>query len=113
MVEVARVRVRYPHSENTGLTRAGASAGEGRGGWTAGAWADRFYSPSEESGRVGRETNSLLHGTLDMLVLRTLVAGPMHGYGITTSIEARTCHELNILDSALYKRCNASRMAER
>ncbi|HEY4307438.1 MAG TPA: PadR family transcriptional regulator [Gemmatimonadaceae bacterium] len=49
------------------------------------------------------DTNSLLHGALDMLVLRTLSAGPMHGYGITTSIEARTHHELDIRDSALYK----------
>jgi transcriptional regulator len=52
---------------------------------------------------VARDTNSLLHGTLDMLVLRTLAAGPMHGYGITKSIEERTHHELDILDSALYK----------
>jgi transcriptional regulator len=50
-----------------------------------------------------REANSLLHGTLDMLVLKTLAAGPMHGYGITRSIEERTHHELDILDSALYK----------
>ena len=52
---------------------------------------------------MAREANSLLHGTLDMLVLRTLAAGPTHGYGITKSIEARTRHELDILDSALYK----------
>jgi transcriptional regulator len=52
---------------------------------------------------VARDTNSLLHGTLDMLVLRTLAAGPIHGYGITRSIEERTHHELDILDSALYK----------
>ena len=52
---------------------------------------------------MGTETNSLLHGTLDVLVLKTLAAGPMHGYGITKSIEERTRHELDILDSALYK----------
>jgi PadR family transcriptional regulator, regulatory protein PadR len=52
---------------------------------------------------MARETNSLLHGTLDVLVLKTLAAGPMHGYGITKSIEERTRHELDILDSALYK----------
>ena len=27
--------------------------------------------------------NDLLHGTLDMLVLKTLQLGPMHGWGIT------------------------------
>jgi transcriptional regulator len=50
-----------------------------------------------------RDANDLLHGTLDVLVLRTLAAGPQHGYGITKSIEERTHHELDILDSALYK----------
>jgi len=50
-----------------------------------------------------RDANALLHGALDVLVLRTLAAGPMHGYGITRSIEERTRHELDILDSALYK----------
>jgi transcriptional regulator len=54
-----------------------------------------LYSPSEE--------NDLLHGTLDVLVLRTVAAGPMHGYAITKSIEERTNQELDILDSALYK----------
>lgn len=50
-----------------------------------------------------RDPNALLHGALDVLVLKTLAAGPMHGYGITKSIEERTRHELAILDSALYK----------
>jgi len=52
---------------------------------------------------MARDVNSLLHGTLDVLVLKTLAAGPMHGYGITKSIEERTRHALDILDSALYK----------
>ncbi|HKW11184.1 MAG TPA: PadR family transcriptional regulator [Gemmatimonadaceae bacterium] len=50
-----------------------------------------------------RETNDLLHGTLDLLVLKTLSWGPMHGYGITKWIEQATKGELEILDSALYK----------
>jgi PadR family transcriptional regulator, regulatory protein PadR len=50
-----------------------------------------------------RDPNALLHGALDILVLKTLAPGPMHGYGITKSIEERTRHELTILDSALYK----------
>ncbi len=50
-----------------------------------------------------RDANAMLHGALDVLVLKTLAAGPMHGYGITRSIEERTRHELDILDSALYK----------
>jgi PadR family transcriptional regulator PadR len=50
-----------------------------------------------------RETNDLLHGTLDLLVLKTLSWSPMHGYGITKWIEQATKGELEILDSALYK----------
>lgn len=50
-----------------------------------------------------RDTNDLLHGTLDLLVLKTLSWGAMHGYGITKAIEQATKSELEILDSALYK----------
>jgi PadR family transcriptional regulator PadR len=50
-----------------------------------------------------RDANDLLHGTLDVLVLKTLSIGPTHGYGITKSIEQRTGNELAIVDSALYK----------
>jgi PadR family transcriptional regulator len=50
-----------------------------------------------------RETNDLLHGSLDLLVLKTLSWGAMHGYGITKWIEEATRGELEILDSALYK----------
>ena len=31
--------------------------------------------------------NALLHGTLDALILRTLAAGPRHGYAIAAFIE--------------------------
>ncbi|HEY7396396.1 MAG TPA: PadR family transcriptional regulator [Gemmatimonadaceae bacterium] len=50
-----------------------------------------------------RNTNDLLHGTLDLLVLRSLAGEPMHGFGIVKWIEARTEREFVILDSALYK----------
>jgi PadR family transcriptional regulator PadR len=50
-----------------------------------------------------RDTSDLLHGTLDVLVLKTLSWGPMHGYGISTWIEHRTEHKLEIVDAALYK----------
>lgn len=52
---------------------------------------------------MARDTNDLLHGTLDLLVLKTLSWGPMHGYGITKWIEQATKGELEIVDSALYK----------
>ncbi|HEX8725956.1 MAG TPA: PadR family transcriptional regulator [Gemmatimonadaceae bacterium] len=59
-----------------------------------------------------RDANDLLHGTLDVLVLKTLSWGPMHGYGISTWIERHSGHELDIVDAALYKalhRLEASR----
>ncbi len=45
----------------------------------------------------------LVQGTLDLLVLRTLVPGEMHGYGIATAVRERTGGELNIEDAALYQ----------
>jgi transcriptional regulator len=50
-----------------------------------------------------REPNGLLHGTLDILVLRTLAWAPMHGYAIAAWIEQRTRGDLDIVDAALYK----------
>jgi transcriptional regulator len=50
-----------------------------------------------------RDVGDLLHGTLDVLVLKTLSWGPMHGYAIATWIEQRTEGTLEIVDAALYK----------
>jgi PadR family transcriptional regulator, regulatory protein PadR len=52
---------------------------------------------------VPRDTSDLLHGTLDVLILKTLSWGPMHGYGISTWIEQQTGGALEIVDAALYK----------
>src|SRR5215207_7536289 len=45
----------------------------------------------------------LLQGTLDLLVLKTLTWGPMHGYGISSMIHQRTDGDITIVDAALYK----------
>lgn len=45
----------------------------------------------------------LVQGTLDLLVLRTLVSGPLHGYGIATNVRERTGGGLSIEDAALYQ----------
>jgi PadR family transcriptional regulator PadR len=50
-----------------------------------------------------RTANDLLHGTLDVLVLKTLSWGPMHGYSIAQWIEQRVAGDLEIVDTALYK----------
>jgi PadR family transcriptional regulator PadR len=44
----------------------------------------------------------LLQGTLDMLVLRTLLLGPLHGYGISKSIRATSSEALEIEFGSLY-----------
>ena len=46
---------------------------------------------------------ALMQGTLDLLVLRTLVSGPKHGYGIATLIHQRTEGDLAVEDAALYQ----------
>jgi transcriptional regulator len=45
----------------------------------------------------------LLKGTLDLLILKTLSWGPMHGYAIATWLEQRSDGTLGIDDSALYQ----------
>src|ERR1700730_2260760 len=37
-----------------------------------------------------RDANALLHGTLDLLVLKAVAGEPMHGFGISKWIEQRT-----------------------
>ena len=44
----------------------------------------------------------LLKGTLDMLVLRTLIFGPMHGYGIAQAIRGSSAQALDIEFGSLY-----------
>ena len=49
-----------------------------------------------------RERLALLQGTLDLLVLRTLILGPEHGQGIARAIEQSSHEELLVEHSALY-----------
>ena len=44
----------------------------------------------------------LLQGTLDMLILQTLVWGPLHGYAITHSIRGRSGEILQVETGSLY-----------
>ena len=44
----------------------------------------------------------LLPGTLDLLILRTLRAGPMHGYGIAQHLRASSDDVLQVGESSLY-----------
>ena len=57
-------------------------------------------------GTLPRDAKDLLHGTLDLLVLRALASGPMHGFAVSKWIDGRTRGDLGIVDSALYKALN-------
>jgi len=46
--------------------------------------------------------DSLLQGTLDLLVLRVLALGAHHGHGIALAIQARSGHTLLIDHGSLY-----------
>ena len=48
-------------------------------------------------------TLSLVRGTLDVLVLKTLTWGAMHGFEITSWLELRSGGKLDVEDSALYQ----------
>jgi transcriptional regulator len=49
------------------------------------------------------KTNSdQLHGTLDMLVLKTLDAGPLHGYAIALRLEQLSHDVLSVEEGSLY-----------
>jgi transcriptional regulator len=52
---------------------------------------------------MSRSPNELLHGTLDVLILKTLTLGALHGYDISRSIETRSLDAFTVEDAALYK----------
>lgn len=53
---------------------------------------------------MGKHPNpsELLPGTLDLLILRTLVVGPMHGYGIAHRLQQVSGDVLQVGESSLY-----------
>ena len=54
-------------------------------------------SPSDAADR-----GDLLRGTLEMLVLRTLLGGPLHGYAITESIFSGSGDVLDVDEGSMY-----------
>jgi len=51
---------------------------------------------------VSKAKAGLLQGTLDMLILKALVLGPLHGYGIGQRIAQISGDELKIEEGSLY-----------
>jgi PadR family transcriptional regulator PadR len=54
-------------------------------------------STKEEKQRI-----ELLQGTLDLLILRTLLLGPTHGHAIAKAIELRSDNVLQVEQGSLY-----------
>jgi PadR family transcriptional regulator len=48
------------------------------------------------------DRGELLQGTLDLLILKALSRGPMHGYGVADWIHASSQDVLNVEEGALY-----------
>jgi PadR family transcriptional regulator, regulatory protein PadR len=48
------------------------------------------------------EPLDLVQGTLDMLILRTLLWGPQHGHGISVAIHASSAEALTVDHGSLY-----------
>jgi PadR family transcriptional regulator, regulatory protein PadR len=49
-----------------------------------------------------QETRELLPGTLDMLILKVLSRGEMHGYSIVSAIQRASDDVLGVVEGALY-----------
>jgi len=47
-------------------------------------------------------SQSLLKGTLDLLILSTLAREPLHGWGLTEQIEARSQRRVQVNPGSLY-----------
>ena len=52
--------------------------------------------------REEKERIELLQGTLDLLILRTLLLGPEHGHAIAKAIEFRSDEVLQVEQGSLY-----------
>lgn len=53
-------------------------------------------------GKRKHRTNDLLPGSVDLLILKALAAGPRHGYGIARYIRETSGEVLSLGESSLY-----------
>ncbi len=63
-------------------------------------------TPETQNRKKQRESEDLLQGTLDLLILRTLLFGPMHGHAIATFIEKTSEDVLQVDHGSLYPALN-------
>lgn len=51
---------------------------------------------------MGRKEKTLLYGTLDILILKTVSHGPLHGYGIAQWLRETSADRIQVEESSLY-----------
>jgi PadR family transcriptional regulator, regulatory protein PadR len=52
---------------------------------------------------MAKTSLELMHGTVAVLILKTLTWGPMHGYDVSRTIRQRSDGALGLEDAALYQ----------
>src|SRR5258705_629618 len=62
----------------------------------------RALSSPRMSTKEEKQRIELLQGTLDLLILRTLLLGPAHGHAIAKAIEFRSDNVLQVEQGSLY-----------
>ena len=60
------------------------------------------FSPSEPRGIMDTSRLEFLRGTLDVLILKALVWGPLHGYAVTNFIRQQSDDALLVEEGTLY-----------
>src|SRR5258708_1243038 len=122
-ITAAAMARQSPSGSPTGRSNCGACPSKGDGepipGGGAGGWCvigrvgGSHHSPMpsrrerERDGERGEATAmdrqlDLLAGTLDMLILKAVSLGPLHGYGILLRIEQISKDRLDIQQGSLY-----------
>jgi PadR family transcriptional regulator PadR len=51
---------------------------------------------------MGKDAPELLPGTLELLILKAIATGPMHGYGVAQRIKSVSDEVLQVGESSLY-----------
>lgn len=51
---------------------------------------------------MSKSQSDVLQGTLDLLILKTLARGPMHGYGIVVHVQQVSDEVLRVEEGSLY-----------
>lgn len=59
-------------------------------------------TPQSEAGTVGKQQADMIRGTLDMLIMKVLSLGPLHGWGIQERIQLISGDDLQVNQGSLY-----------